>query len=365
MSRQDLLDGITSFEITTPRLKTQLLESGPTNGEPVLFIHGNVASSRFFEETLVALPQGYRGLAPDLRGFGKSETKPLDATRGLRDFSDDLHELVAALKYNSTNQKIHLVGWSLGGGVVMQYAIDNPTEAASLTLISSMPPYGIGGTKDTEGHRCWPDYAGSGGGLANWEFVRFLQEGLSDDPENPTNRNSPRNVMNNVYFKPPFRAKREEVFVSEMLKTKVDDYNYPGDRSSSPNWPRFAPGTWGVNNAISPIYCNLSAFAQIAPKPEVLWVHGKNDLIVSDSSPLDFGYLGKKGWLPSWLQRGWPGEEKYPPQPMIAQMRGLLEKYKAGGGRYREEYFEDCGHSPHIEKSKEFRDAFFKFLAEN
>jgi hypothetical protein len=35
-------------------------------GPPVLFVHGNASSSRFFEDTLAALPPRYRGLAPDL-----------------------------------------------------------------------------------------------------------------------------------------------------------------------------------------------------------------------------------------------------------------------------------------------------------
>jgi hypothetical protein len=38
------------------RLTTQLLASGSEERVPVLFVHGNVASSRFFEETLAALP---------------------------------------------------------------------------------------------------------------------------------------------------------------------------------------------------------------------------------------------------------------------------------------------------------------------
>ncbi|HZA43705.1 MAG TPA: hypothetical protein VE568_00150, partial [Rubrobacter sp.] len=71
MRKQDLPDGINSREVSTSRLTTHLLESGPEEGAPVLFVHGNVASSRFFEETLAALPPYYRGLAPDLRGFGR------------------------------------------------------------------------------------------------------------------------------------------------------------------------------------------------------------------------------------------------------------------------------------------------------
>ena len=62
MREQDSLGGISSRELSTPRLRTHLLESGPEDGVPVLFVHGNVASSRFFEETLAALPLRYRGL---------------------------------------------------------------------------------------------------------------------------------------------------------------------------------------------------------------------------------------------------------------------------------------------------------------
>ncbi len=255
MGEQDLSGGISSRQVSTSRLTTYLLESGPEDGVPVLFVHGNVASSRFFEETLAMLPPYYRGLAPDLRGFGRSEPKPVDAARGMRDLSDDLYDLMKTLGY-TRDRKAHLVGWSLGGGVVMQYAIDHPEEVASLTLICPVPPYGMGGTKDITGTPCWPDYAGSGGGLVNPEFVRFLEQGLGDDPQNPDNPSSPGNVMNATYFKPPFRVcrERQEILISEILRTKVGDYNYPGNREPSPNWPKVAPGRWGVDNAFSPKY---------------------------------------------------------------------------------------------------------------
>ena len=358
MREQDLSGGISSRQVSTSRLTTHLLESGPEDGVPVLFVHGNVASSRFFEETLAMLPPYYRGLAPDLRGFGRSEPKPVDAARGMRDLSDDLYDLMKTLGY-ARDKKAHLVGWSLGGGVVMQYAIDHPEEVASLTLSCPIPPYGMGGTKDITGTPCWPDYAGSGGGLVNMEFVRFLNEGLGDDPQNPDNPSSPRNVMNATYFKPPFRVSRErqEILVSEILRTKVGDYNYPGNREPSPNWPEVAPGRWGIVNAFSPKYCDLSTFAQIEPRPDVLWVRGANDRIVSDTSAVDFGYLGKIGMIPVW-----PGEEVYPPQPMVSQIRAIFDEYTAGGGIYREEVFADCGHTPHIEKPDGFRDVLTAFL---
>ena len=64
------IEGITATTITTDRLRTRVLFSGPDTGIPVLFLHGNHSSATWWEETMVALPDGYRGIAPDLRGFG-------------------------------------------------------------------------------------------------------------------------------------------------------------------------------------------------------------------------------------------------------------------------------------------------------
>ena len=355
MADPALLEGVTAEIVNIPRLRTHLLAGGAEGGAPLFFVHGNTSSSRFFEETLAALPPeaDYWGLAPDLRGFGGSETKAVDATRGLEDFSEDLYALAGALGLRE--RKIHLVGWSVGGMIAMRYTIDHPNTVASLTLVNPMSPYGFGGTRDALGTPCWPDYSGSGGGTTNPEFVRRLREGdrSGEDPS------SPRNVMNAFYFKPPFRAskEREEVFLSSMLSTKVSEENYPGDATVSRNWPNVSPGTKGMNNAISPKYCNLGGFAGIGPKPPVLWIRGAEDAIVSNASLLDFGHLGQLGAV-----SGWPGEEVYPPQPMVSQIRAVIKAYGQNGGSYREEVIEDCGHSPQIEKPEEFRQTLFGFL---
>lgn len=352
MSAIQLLSGISQQIVPTSRLNVAYLEAG-TGAIPVVLVHGNCSSSVYFEDFMLALAATgpYKVYTPDMRGYGDSDTLPVDATRGLKDFSDDLAAFVQALNLPT----FHLLGWSLGGNIVMEYAMDYPGSLRSLTLQAPGSPFGFGGAKGLEGSPVWPDFAGSGGGTANPEFVNRISQG-----DREAEQFSPRTVMNTFYFKPPFRSApdREEMYLDGLLSTKVGPGNYPGDLTTSPNWPTVAPGTQGVNNALSPKYQNQGAFANIAQKPPVLWVRGADDQIVSDTSFFDFGFLGQVGAVP-----GWPGAEVYPPQPMVGQMRAVLNNYRANGGEYSEEILPDCGHSPHIEKQDEVLKLFSDFIA--
>lgn len=298
---------------------------------------------------MLALPKMYRCIAPDLRGYGDTEDLLIDGSRGARDWSDDLKALSDAFG----DKPGHLVGWSLGASVLMQFALDYPELVATLTFISPVSPYGFGGTKDINGAPCYDDFAGSGGGVVNPEFVRRIMEGDRSE-EDP---NSPRNVINAFYYKPPFRAEREEDFLSAALLEKMGEDRYPGDMTTSGNWPGVAPGRWGPINATAPKYFNTSAIADMPHKPPILWVRGDSDMIVSDNSMFDFGALGQLELVP-----GWPGEAVYPPQPMVSQMRAVLDRYAANGGAYQELVIEDAAHGPHIEKLGPFLDAFLPHL---
>ena len=138
------------------------------------------------------------------------------------------------------------------------------------------------------------------------------------------------------------------------MSIHVGEKEWPGDFTTSPNWPNVAPGSFGPNNAISPKYAgDISRLYQIEPKPSVLWVRGADDQIVGDASFFDMGTLGALGLIP-----GYPGADVFPSQPMVGQTRAVLEKYQEAGGEYQEVVFENCGHSPYIEKLQEFNAVF-------
>jgi pimeloyl-ACP methyl ester carboxylesterase len=84
----NLLPGVSARTMETSRLRTHFYESGPEDGIPVVMVHGNLSTGRFFEHLFPGAPARHRLIAPDMRSFGRSEPKPLNATRGLRDAAD-------------------------------------------------------------------------------------------------------------------------------------------------------------------------------------------------------------------------------------------------------------------------------------
>lgn len=346
-----LFDGITARSVDTPRLTVNVLEREGDDPETpsdrtVVLIHGNASSSLFWQETMQDLPSDLRVLAIDLRGYGGTEHAPIDATRGVRDFSDDVRATLDALGIPTA----HFVGWSMGGGVVMQYALDH--RVLSLTLESPVSPYGFGGTR-RDGSRLTADDAGVGGGAGNPDFVARLAAGDTTD-EAPT---SPRNVFRSGYVASGYTTEHEDTWVESILSTSTAEGNYPGDSVPSENWPGFAAGTIGVLNTMAPKHFDVSGIVDLSDKPPILWVHGSADPIVSDSSFYDLNNLGRLGIVP-----GWPGDEIAPPQEMVSQMRDVLARYTAAGGEVTELALEGVGHTSHLERPARFRRALLEVI---
>lgn len=324
--------------ITMSRLTTAYYHGGTPGKTKLMLIHGNASSSVFYLHLMERLEEHFEMVAPDLRCFGDSDALPVDATRGMKDFSDDIHELVKALGWD----KFVILGWSMGGGAAMQYAIDHSECLNGMILQAPLSPFGFGGTYGEDGKKLEPVGLASGGGCANQQLVQSLLNG---------DREFMRTALMSTYVKPGFSCEPawEEQMIDGIASTKVGVGMYPGNFVPCVKWPGIASGDNGICNTMSPVYCDLSGLADIDKKPMILWVRGDSDIIVSDTSLADFGQLGAIGMVP-----GWPGMEEFPPQPMVSQTRFVLEKYKKNGGDYKEVLMENAGHACHVEKEEEF-----------
>jgi non-heme chloroperoxidase len=105
-------------------------------GHPVVFSHGWPLSSDAFEDQMMFLADhGYRCIAHDRRGHGRS-SQPWDGNE-MNTYADDLATLVAKLDLKDA---VH-VGHSTGGGEVARYIGRHGTErVAAAILISAVPP---------------------------------------------------------------------------------------------------------------------------------------------------------------------------------------------------------------------------------
>ena len=332
--------------VTARGIRQNVLVGGPAEGTAVLLVHGNCSSAAFWAPLLRHLPPTLRIVAPDLRGYGRSEPAPVDATRGLRDFADDVAALLDDRTLFPGGGPVFVGAHSMGCGVAMHLLTGHPERVRGLLLEAPLSPYGFGGTRDLDGTPTTPDFAGSGGGTGNPDFVARIAAG-DRGTDAPT---SPLNVLRTAYVADPAAlGEDEQLLLDTVLSTAISDDNYPGDGKPSDNWPGMAPGDRGVLNTMAPNHFNVAEDLVAVPsKPPVVWVRGDRDAIVSDTSFFDLAYLGSLGVVP-----GWPGAEVCPPQPMVGQTRAVLERYAAAGGSYREVVLPDCGHSPHVERPQE------------
>lgn len=100
------------------------------SGSPVVLLHGNWATSSWWEPVLERLPAGRRGLAPDLRGRGLTTGGSND--HSIPTYASDLRAFADELGL----ERFALVGHSLGSAVAMQFALAWPTRLTSLVVVS-------------------------------------------------------------------------------------------------------------------------------------------------------------------------------------------------------------------------------------
>ncbi len=109
------------------------LERG--HGEPLLLIHGLGSSGADWALQVAALEERFRIIVPDLPGSGHSAPPRRGCTIG--GFAEALWSLLTHLG----EPRINIVGFSLGGAVGMEMALQRPEAVARLGLINSLASY--------------------------------------------------------------------------------------------------------------------------------------------------------------------------------------------------------------------------------
>jgi 3-oxoadipate enol-lactonase len=98
------------------------------SGEPLVLLHSGVCDRRMWAAMRAALPDEWRIIAPDLRGFGAS---PLPSRDTAYTDAGDVAGLLEAAGIGIAD----VIGSSMGGGVALELATIRPDLVRSLTLL--------------------------------------------------------------------------------------------------------------------------------------------------------------------------------------------------------------------------------------
>jgi len=106
-------------------------------GEPVLLIHGLGSSGADWALQVSALERDFRVIVPDLPGCGHSERRSDACT--IENFADSLWSLVDDID----EPRVNIVGYSLGGAVALEMALQRPDAVPRLALINTLATYRV------------------------------------------------------------------------------------------------------------------------------------------------------------------------------------------------------------------------------
>lgn len=124
------------FEVTYAGAKLRMAyldEQAPKpNGKTVVLLHGKNFGAFYWARTIaLLLEQGYRVIAPDQIGFGKSD-KPRDYAYSFHALATNTRALLDSLGVD----KVSVVGHSMGGMLATRFALLHPTRTSQLILVN-------------------------------------------------------------------------------------------------------------------------------------------------------------------------------------------------------------------------------------
>lgn len=100
-------------------------------GRPLILLHGGLGSGEMFGPILPALVAGHQVIAVDLQGHGR--TADIDRPIDIRLMAGDIAALIGRLGLDHPD----VMGYSLGGGVALQTAVQHPELIRRLVIVSA------------------------------------------------------------------------------------------------------------------------------------------------------------------------------------------------------------------------------------
>lgn len=214
-------------------------EAGETSARPpVILVHGWPEIAYSWKNQMPALAEaGFRAIAYDLKGFGRSDAPADKALYDIRHLTDDLAALLDALDI----ERAVICGHDWGGAIVWPMAQLHPERVAGVIGVSTphrapppVPPLAIVEKRFT----------------ANHYFIRFQKEGFAES----------------VF------TDREEEFFRFIFRT-------PAPREV---WPKLVPGAYDL----------ISRFQEGRPVDPARVVMGADDLAVYVAAYRRSGFTG-------------------------------------------------------------------------
>ncbi|WP_419812811.1 haloalkane dehalogenase [Bacterioplanoides sp.] len=138
----------------TDQLRMHYVDEGPRDGQVILMLHGEPSWSYLYRFMIpVCVEQGYRVIAPDLIGFGKSDKPGKISDYSYRSHLDWVWSLVEALDLN----QITLVCQDWGGLLGLRLAADHSDRFKRIAVGNSMLP--TGDLKVPKAFKVWKNFA--------------------------------------------------------------------------------------------------------------------------------------------------------------------------------------------------------------
>lgn len=135
-------------------LRVHYLDEGPRDADPILLMHGEPSWCFLYRKMIpVLVNAGFRCIAPDLIGFGKS-----DKLAKREDYSYQFHvDIMNALVRELDLKNAAMFGQDWGGLIGIRVLIDNPGRFKALVVANTGLPTGEHGA--TDAFKAWLEYS--------------------------------------------------------------------------------------------------------------------------------------------------------------------------------------------------------------